>query len=531
MATLKSKIILCKGINIDKNYVNVLNYTEEQMLSLCQSQEHLVAYADDYSFIRNRGTISTNFKFDDALQSNYIAFQNKDYSNKWFFAWIDEVNFIGEENTEIKYTIDYFSTWFRNLTLNDCFVVREHTNDDSIGVNTIPEDLDVGEVISESIDVYDFQPVNPPVPKDNDYYICILSTHDPAANKDFNDVELINGSIFGYRAYFFDYVTDCGNFIAKTNSQRKVESILALFMFPKTIIPETDLTVVNDTYTTATYSYKKFNPINLNTARKSIEFDKAIEKTHSFSTLSVKNNKCYCYPYNYLYLTNNIGNKTILKYEDFSGINADFKIECSFSIGGSIRCVPKNYKGIEENIDESIPLAKFPTGSWSSDAFTNWLTENAVNIATNVISTGLGIVTGSAPVLMSTAGQTANLIGQFYSASLLPSIEGGQNTADVNYSSSDNVFKFIHMRAKDEYMKIIDDYFTAYGYKTLRIKIPNITGRQYWNYVEIGQNDSIGHGSIPADALNTINNVFHKGVTIWHDHANIGNFALDNTIV
>ena len=112
MATLQSKIILCKGINVDKNYVNVLDYKENQMLSLCESQEHLVAIANDYSFIRNRGTISTNFKFDDALKSNYIAFQNKDYSNKWFFAWIDEVNFIGEENTEIKYTIDAWSTWF-----------------------------------------------------------------------------------------------------------------------------------------------------------------------------------------------------------------------------------------------------------------------------------------------------------------------------------------------------------------------------------------------------------------------------------
>ena len=76
MATLQSKIILCKGINVDKNYVNVLDYKENQMLSLCESQEHLVAIANDYSFIRNRGTISTNFKFDDALKSNYIAFQN-----------------------------------------------------------------------------------------------------------------------------------------------------------------------------------------------------------------------------------------------------------------------------------------------------------------------------------------------------------------------------------------------------------------------------------------------------------------------
>ena len=99
MPTLQSKIRLCKGINVDRNYVNVLNYTENQMLSLCESQDHLVASANDYSFIRTRGTISTNFKYDDAIKSNYIAFQNKDYSNKWFFAWIDDVEYRGENNT------------------------------------------------------------------------------------------------------------------------------------------------------------------------------------------------------------------------------------------------------------------------------------------------------------------------------------------------------------------------------------------------------------------------------------------------
>ena len=148
--TLTSKIRLCKGINLDRDYVNVLNYTENQMVALCESQDHLVASANDYSFIRNKGSISTNFKYDDALQSNYIAFQNKDYSNKWFFAWIDEVIYNGEENTEIKYTIDSWSTWFDYWTAKTCFVSREHVNNDTIGSNTIPEKLDIGDVVQES---------------------------------------------------------------------------------------------------------------------------------------------------------------------------------------------------------------------------------------------------------------------------------------------------------------------------------------------------------------------------------------------
>lgn len=149
MATLQSKIRLCKGINVDRNYVNVLDYSESNMLSLCESQEHLVASANDYSFIRNKGSISTNFDYDDAIQSNYIAFQNKDYSNKWFFGWIDEVIYNGEKNTEIKYTIDVWSTWYDYWQVKPCFVAREHVNDDTVGLNTIPEDLNVGQIIAD----------------------------------------------------------------------------------------------------------------------------------------------------------------------------------------------------------------------------------------------------------------------------------------------------------------------------------------------------------------------------------------------
>ena len=80
-------------------------------------------------------------------------------------------------------------------------------------------------------------------------------------------------------------------------------------------------------------------------------------------------------------------------------------------------------------------------------------------------------------------------------------------------------------------MQIIDDYFTKYGYKILRITTPNITGRTYWNYVQIGEREEIGTGEVPTKYMDEINNTCRKGVTIWHNHANVGNFALNNTIV
>lgn len=523
MATLKSKIILCKGINVDKNYVNVLDYKENQMLSLCESQEHLVASANDYSFIRNRGTISTNFKFDDALKSNYIAFQNKDYSNKWFFAWLDEVNFIGEENTEIKYTIDAWSTWFDKWQKKVCFINRQHVNNDTIGLHTIPENLDVGEVVQEDFDEMTFQSGS----DEPNFYFAINSTYNPITKKDFVGVSKINGILQGNWIFIFDVsnvgITWINNFLADVNNDSKIESIKEIYILPRFLVDNIGKEQLHKSST-----FEDYYCYLLNESNEQVDLPIVIDRTKSFKDYHPKNNKCYVYPYNYLLVSNNIGNNIIYKYENFNSDSIVINAELCVSIGGSIRLVPFNYKGIERNYNESIPLAKFPTCSWSSDAFINWLTSNAVNISSSIISTGASLATGN---IGSVAGNVAGLIGQFYQASLLPSIQGGNNSGDVNFSSGKNTFMFYHMRAKTEYLKIIDDYFTRFGYAIKKLELPNISGRKYWNYIEIGQNEEIGYGDVPTKFMDIINNTCRRGVTIWHNHNNLGNYSLNNEII
>ena len=97
---MNSKILLVKNIHIDRQYTNVLSYSEAQMLELCQA--NLVAQADNYSFLRPTGSIMAGFTYAQCLQANYIAFQNPDYSNKWFFAWIDDVIYKGDKKKPFR---------------------------------------------------------------------------------------------------------------------------------------------------------------------------------------------------------------------------------------------------------------------------------------------------------------------------------------------------------------------------------------------------------------------------------------------
>ena len=120
---------------------------------------------------------------------------------------------------------------------------------------------------------------------------------------------------------------------------------------------------------------------------------------------------------------------------------------------------------------------------------------------------------------------------RFYEASLLPVKTGGTNTGDVVNSYGANNYEIIKFRAKKEYLEQIDDFFTRFGYKINRVKVPNITGRRNFNYVEIGQSDEIGIGDVPHKYMEQINQTARKGVTIWHNHANIGNFSVQNDIL
>ena len=276
---------------------------------------------------------------------------------------------------------------------------------------------------------------------------------------------------------------------------------------------------------------------------------------HSFSDYpNVKNNKLFCYPYSFLRVSNNAGAYNDYHIEDFGVFddelpnNIYFRIEALACEGCSGSLYPVEYRGELNALDNSVTLGKYPMFSWSSDAFTNWLTQNGINLAVNTISgvtagvvsganslvspTPIGVATGLINGTMSIAGTIANSFGAIRSASFMSNTaEGNVNSGDRNFMQNHLRFKFIRLRAKKEYLESLDNYFTKFGYKINRLKVPNITGRRYWNYVEIGKAEEIGHGVIPSSDLENINNAFRKGVTIWHNHSNIGNYNLNNEII
>lgn len=395
MADRTSQIILSKNVKMDKELKNVVNYNTTQMLEMLTDSNHFVARDNHYSFIRNTGMIQTDFNYGDVLKSNYIAFQNYDYSNKWFFAWIEDVLFKGDKNTEIKYKIDSFSTFNQDLTYEDCYVIREHVNDDTIGAHTVPEDIDIGDVIQEGDTGFITELAQ------TNYYVALDVTARPKDNTDdlggdlrFFGSNYINGLTRGTDVVIIKTSGDLNGFLHRMNVDDQVETIKNVYIVPSWIFTETGL--VNDLtqhFARTTYDGDNsgtafyFYTVNSSSDHKTLNLN--VNKNTTFTGINLKNNKCKVYPYNYLLVSNNLGNTTIYKYEDFSTSNCTFDLVGLLSIGGSFKLIPKSYKGIAQNFDESMPLAKYPTISWSADSYTSWLTQNASNEYSNIVTEGI----------------------------------------------------------------------------------------------------------------------------------------------
>lgn len=530
------KIILCKDIKIDREYKNVLNYTETQMVDLCQNVAHLVASANDYSFIRiDQNVIDVGIPYGTCLKANYIAMQNPNYSGKWFFAFIDKLEFRNPNTTRITFTVDEFSTWFDYWSPKTCFVLREHVSDDTIGLHTVPENLETGEyIINDEKNYYKFQT----------FYILVNSSVKNDSSRGYFDTNIGNSYIAGNIYVCRD---NNGLFNLMQSFSGIDDAINNVWLVPRFLVKFEH----NETFNSDGYLLWQGQSL----ASFELEPDLTFDKPTSLSSYIPKNNKLLTFPFCYLVFSNNNGTSNILKYEYFEDSECGFIFNGIPTIGTSIMGYPYKYKGSTEiNESESISMGKFPTLSWSQDAYTNWLTQNAINLKLGIVGGVTQLVGGAVSMgytalspsqseimgggTFSSGFQTlADILNQKYQHSLIPqTTTGNTNSGDILTASNLNGVLLQSMSIKPEFAKICDDYLTRMGYQINKLKIPEFTSRPHWNFIQIGPEEQIGYSnnakeeSVPSSAMSNINNAYRRGLTIWHHHSEIGDYSLDNSL-
>lgn len=509
------------SIHLEPDYKHTL-YFGSRSDQLTYFQKQIRHSFTDFTYQRKDNKIRIGAEYDTIFNCNYVMYQNSAYSDKWFYCFITDMKYISDGVTEITIETDVMQTYMFDIQIKKSFIEREHTDNDTVGNNTVPEELETGEYICNDLD-RDLQL------RDYTYVLCCTEN---IANPD-NPIYGTNlGGIWSAGGFFVsDNATDIIALIREYDLSNELssDSIVAFYMVPKKIVsdPNTDTMLFEGMTKPVTYEHTTAKQTTLN-------------------GYTPKNKKLLCYPYNYMLLSNNAGSSNILQYELFSTSDCTFEIEGIPTVGGSIKCVPMNYKGIERLQEEGIMCGKFPVLSWSQDAYTNWLTINAVNNtvgfvtdglkviggtigAVSTASTGFGAVMGAGTAISGVEGIISRMVNIHQHSFTPNSARGNTNGGDINTAYKMNTFYFYKMSIRKEWAQRIDDFFTMFGYKTNRVKIPNTNHRKRFWYTKTI--DCEIDGRIPQKDLQKIKDCYNNGITFWKNGSEIGEFNLDNPVV
>lgn len=502
----------------------------------------------EYTYMKKDSTITVGANIDDIIGCNYLFYVNNGFTSKRYYCFITNMTYVNENTTRITIETDCFQTWYFELQYNRCFVEREHVNDDTIGLHTVPEEVETGEYIvqetpASEIDMLNYLNYYDSIDqKTQKPLVCMaISEFGPDITHPAGD-EIYNGVYSGLEYICFKTPHDARTYLLYSQAQFNADNIYSIFMAPYNLCITQDsdfATITNGNYT-FTFAWVKYT--NAQQQLKSVSITKP---TVIDANYTPKNNKLLTFPYRYFTISNNSGSSTNYYYEYFksTGNFCNFNIQGAISVGCSIQLIPYNYKDgqrntqslINYNYIESLDAGKLPTCCWVNDPYTNWLTQNAINlpleIGTDLLKIGLSATGYSKSGVPSLSGYEgiANTISDIYQHQLIPATaKGGANQGDLNYARRIG-FTIYKKSIKEEFARIIDNYFSMFGYKVNTVKVPNITGRQNWNYVKTI--DCNVDGDIPQSDLNIIKQMFNNGVTLWHNPANIYNYSLSNNII
>ena len=537
--TPQGQVYICKT-PLENDYKNQLTFATK----IAQEKyfnSTIIKTLDNYTYIKKDNVIKVGINIDEIIDCNYLFYKNTGFSNKIYYCFITKMEYINENCTAITIETDCFQTWYFDIRYKKCFVEREHVNDDTIGAHTIPEGLETGDYVDQYVDNEEMSDLNFLTKGGHSPYV-VLAVSETGLDVALPDGSRIYNNVYSGLIFLtFPSTGDVDKYINYIQHKITEDIIYAAFMCPYEIATDGgnfEWSTFTDGTSSFQYAFIKYTTIA--TQMGIVE----INKPNNLDTYIPRNKKLLTFPYRYFNIANNSGSSATYKYEYFN--SRDGRDVCQFNMlgaispGCSIRLIPYNYKCgktefdyIHKEVEESIVAGKLPTCGWTNDAYTNWLTQNAINIpldiASDIVKTGVGIATGNVALAGGGLAGIGGTMAEIYQHSLIPTTaKGGVNQGDLNFADK-LCFSVYKKSIKYEYAKIIDNYFDMFGYKVNDVKIPNITGRQNWNYVKTI--DCNFDGDIPQTDLNIIKAMFNGGVTFWHNPANILNYSLSNNII
>lgn len=507
---------ILKDVPLDNTYTDTLDF------SSASAQYTFFSGKAKYTFTNmgpNRLTnqVKVERNYDDLYDCNYIMFQNTNFGNKWFYAFITSIEYVNPNNTFITYEIDVFQTWQFDYTLNECLVERMHTPDDTPFKYLAGEPISVENYIYNTSMYWDgsFQTIFDTIP----YITAIIGT----GEKFEAPTATMRGGVYSGCGYHSEPATDDGasamasylNGIVQAGAK---EQIVGVYMTP--------LKADNPVLPTHTNVATSFNRLNT-----------------SFSGYTIKNNKCLSYPFRkFILRSTDGGGRVELQPEMFHANTLSVGIWISGAVPISTSLVPF-YNSDTENWDFSISYTENPVCAWTSSGFYEWMGTNLLTIPTRLIGNILqtqsevsslanirdpeinyGGITG---VVGSSFERSMGIINDIWQGTRLPNTTRGGNTSGgVNYLAYKHGYEGFCLEPIRSEIERIDNFFTCRGYAINDVVKPNLKSRPSFNYIKTRSANVTG--SIPFADIATIKSAFNRGITFWHGDF-VGDYSRNNS--
>lgn len=516
----QSHISIMKGIEWDSSYKNIrlFNNIGEQNTYMAS---HVVKTVTGATYVRKNGAIAVPGSADEYYNCDYLAFHNVGFTNKIFYGFIKEVEYVNTSTTYLYIEVDLIQSWLFEMDIEKCFVEREHVSDDTIGKHTVPENIPFGELVNGTIRTIPQTP-------------CVTLQY---ATDD------ISGDMSNY---MFNPLS----FVRSTSDFGTINRVL------------TDLSDTPERVADLSMGYYEIGDQDITITR--------LENSafaHAGESYTPVNNKLYTYPYCCIAVDDYGSNTSVFAWEDFlSPTEAKFRIKNSYGPPNTSSFIPLNYKDMGEASKYMVVKMDFPSCPFIIDNYRAWLSNVGAKQAISEIDM---VYQNTLTDYASFAGALSSGVGSLQSGNLAGAVAGAVgsgvqfeigrrqressidtrkqlNSVDKSVARTHGVsiggqfgggsaewfngnigWRISQMTIKPEYARIIDEFFSRFGYKVNRYKVPALKTRNRFNYVKTVE--AVVVGNAPDEAITLYENILNAGVTFWHVN-NIGTFSIINEV-
>ena len=579
-------IELYRDIPLDRDYNHTWYFTSAngQMLKMREYLSNQYSTFTNMSYMRSgRNEIKIECAIANLQDVNYMSFINKTpFESRRYFAFVDDIEYINNETTKLHYRIDPIQTYFFDYDIMPSFVEREHAASDGLFENVIPEDFKNMELVINRYDISLTFNTKLGGSSNNDF-ICVLTRPNQISDEIIQGIMANNYPVYLGSVYPFfvspikirnagsgtsilipatssDYSYDGTENFAK-NFQISVIDSLSIEnweIYDMYVVPA-------DLHALTSYSTSVAGSGNY-TITKNFYISKHFK--YGDTTYTPKNKKLYTSPYKNFTIfsqmdgikqydvqkfvgdTQNIGNDDILRitlkldlYEVpmASGVISVY----NYDTGKSITPISDMSKFNLSTLSYRTP--------YSVDSYSKFLAQRAQGIGFHALVKGFSVIPHSLQTINFSQTPSGREKGVTPQVAGLGAIASGLNAiADIGsslmnaYRSTDTLSGqfdidvataqtvrygayLFEYNIRPEQAKIVDDFFTMYGYATKTVKQPNRNARKSFTYVKtINCEIEPKNKGMQNSAKEQIQEIYNHGITFWHSDKTIGDYTVAN---